>query len=255
MNARQMLYLQQMGIEVCVTRAARASATAVEAAAEAKELGAPTAATDSAAATAKKQESAQTVAATAAIDHSAWQKLEEEVRHCTKCALCKTRTQTVFGSGHTRAEWLLIGEAPGFEEDRQGLPFVGPAGQLLTKMLRAIGLEREEVYIANILKCRPPDNRNPRVEEIHQCVHYLQRQIDWVQPQIILLLGGVAACALLGKQSAVSRLRLQVHQLPNIAAPVVVTYHPAYLLRSPHQKKAAWQDLQFACRTIGKALP
>lgn len=184
-----------------------------------------------------------------------WQTLEQEVRYCTLCGLCQTRTQTVFGSGYQHAEWMLIGEAPGSEEDKQGLPFVGPAGKLLTKMLQAIGLHREEVYIANVLKCRPPENRNPHAEEVNHCLQYLHRQIKLVEPEIVLLLGGVAASALFGKQSSVAKLRLQVHQLLNVSAPVVVTYHPAYLLRSPQQKKAAWEDLKFACQTVGRTLP
>ncbi len=183
-----------------------------------------------------------------------WQSLELEVVNCKKCILHQTRTQTVFGVGDKNARWMFIGEAPGFEEDRKGEPFVGRAGQLLTRMLKAIGFERHEVYIANVIKCRPPDNRNPRLEEIVQCLFYLYSQIQLVQPEIIVLLGGVAANALLKEQTPVSRLRGRIHRIENTRAPVIVTYHPAYLLRSPNQKAAAWEDLQFACKTIGREL-
>ena len=183
-----------------------------------------------------------------------WQGVELEVINCKKCILHQTRTQTVFGIGDKKAQWMFIGEAPGLDEDRKGEPFVGRAGQLLTKMLKAIGFERSEVYIANIIKCRPPDNRNPRLEEIVQCLSYLHRQIQLVQPEIIVLLGGVAANTLLKQQTPVSRLRGQIHRIENTQAPVIVTYHPAYLLRSPNQKAAAWEDLQFACKTIGRQL-
>ena len=183
-----------------------------------------------------------------------WQSLELEVVNCKKCILHQTRTQTVFGVGDKKAQWMFIGEAPGFEEDRKGEPFVGRAGQLLTKMLKAIGFDRHEVYIANVIKCRPPDNRNPRLEEIAQCLSYLYSQIALVQPEIIVLLGGVAANALLKGQTPVSRLRGRIHRIENTRAPVIVTYHPAYLLRSPNQKAAAWEDLQFACKTIGRKL-
>ena len=185
---------------------------------------------------------------------SQWQSVELEVINCKKCILHQTRTQTVFGVGDKKAQWMFIGEAPGLDEDRKGEPFVGRAGQLLTKMLKAIGFERNEVYIANVIKCRPPDNRNPRLEEIVQCLSYLYRQIQLVQPEIIVLLGGVAANTLLKEQTPVSRLRGQIHRIENTQAPVIVTYHPAYLLRSPKQKAAAWEDLQFACKTIGRQL-
>ena len=140
------------------------------------------------------------------------------------------------------------------DEDKQGEPFVGRAGQLLTRMLKAIGFARDEVYIANIVKCRPPDNRNPRTDEMAQCLPYLHRQIQWVQPQIIVLLGGVAASALLQVQTPVSRLRGQIQRIEGSDAAVVVSYHPAYLLRAPNQKAAAWEDLKFACRIMGRSI-
>lgn len=177
-----------------------------------------------------------------------WAQLESRVAQCTACELHKTRTQTVFGIGLQTAKLMVIGEAPGADEDRKGEPFVGRAGKLLTAMLGAIGLKREQVYIANILKCRPPENRDPRVEESQRCAAYLQRQIALVNPQVIMAVGAVAAHNLLQSDEPVGRLRAQSHQLNGI--PVVVSYHPAYLLRSPEQKAKAWQDLQRAVRLI-----
>jgi uracil-DNA glycosylase len=177
-----------------------------------------------------------------------WQDLTTEVTNCTKCDLCKTRTQTVFGTGNLNADWLIIGEAPGQQEDEQGLPFVGVAGQLLTEMLRAIGLSRDEVFIANILKCRPPNNRDPHVDEIRQCETYLHRQLQLIQPKIILVVGRIAAHALLNTDTALTKLRAKVHDYQD--TPLVVVYHPAYLLRSLSEKRKAWQDLQFAKQTL-----
>lgn len=174
--------------------------------------------------------------------------LRNAVAACTLCALHRTRTQTVFGSGNPRADWLVVGEAPGFEEDRQGKPFVGRAGQLLTKMLRAIDLEREEVFIANILKCRPPDNRDPQPQEIGHCLSYLRHQIELIEPKIILAMGRIAAQSLLDTSTAIGRLRGTEQYYADTRIPVVVTYHPAYLLRSPQQKRKAWEDLQRAVR-------
>lgn len=177
---------------------------------------------------------------------SKWTILEKQVAECQQCNLCETRTQTVFGSGNTNADWMLIGEAPGQNEDRQGKPFAGQAGLLLTEMIRAIGLQRESVYIANILKCKLPDNRDPKAEEITACHDYLQRQIALVQPKIILVVGRVAAQALLKTKEPLSKLRGVHHRLENI--PLVVVYHPAYLLRSLSEKRKAWQDLQLALK-------
>ena len=177
-----------------------------------------------------------------------WALLATEVQQCTKCALCQTRTQTVFGSGNTQADWLLIGEAPGQSEDQQGLPFVGPAGQLLTEMIRAMGLSRDGVYIANIIKCRPPGNRDPHVDEVVNCRPYLQRQVALIQPKIILAVGRVAAQTLLNTDLPLSKLRGKVHMLND--TPLIVVYHPAYLLRSLLEKRKAWQDLQLALQTI-----
>lgn len=177
-------------------------------------------------------------------DDNAWAELQHEVANCRSCKLCETRTQTVFGVGNKRATWLLIGEAPGQNEDLQGEPFVGKAGQLLSEMLRAIGLQREQVYIANMLKCRPPNNRDPQAEEVAACKDFLQRQIALLQPKIIVAVGRIAAQNLLETQQPLSRLRGIRHQLENI--PLTVVHHPAYLLRSLPEKSKAWDDLQFA---------
>jgi uracil-DNA glycosylase len=176
-----------------------------------------------------------------------WQALRAEVLACKRCALHTTRTQGVFGVGPLRCDWLVIGEAPGAEEDRRGEPFVGAAGQLLDAMLRAIGLDRRNnVYIANILKSRPPSNRDPRPEEVAACLPYLERQIALLQPRIILAVGRIAAQNLLATDAPLGRLRGRVHHLGERGTPLVVTYHPAYLLRTPGDKRKAWEDLKFA---------
>lgn len=175
-----------------------------------------------------------------------WRTLEETVRGCTRCRLYQTRTQAVFGAGNRHAEWMVIGEAPGAEEDRQGEPFVGRAGQLLNAMLKAIGLEREQVYIANILKSRPPNNRDPLPDEVAACEPYLMRQIQLVQPKIILAVGRIAAQNLLKTDTKIGQLRGKRYTYPGTNIPLVVTYHPAYLLRAPAEKRKAWEDLKFA---------
>jgi DNA polymerase len=177
-----------------------------------------------------------------------WTALEAAVSQCTRCELHTGRTQTVFGVGNRQADWLVIGEAPGRDEDLQGEPFVGRAGQLLNAMLLAIGLKREQVYIANILKCRPPNNRDPRPEEVLCCEPYLMRQIALIQPRILLAVGRIAAQNLLKTEQPIGKLRGRVHRLGETGIPVVATYHPAYLLRSPQEKRKAWQDLQLAVR-------
>jgi DNA polymerase len=175
-----------------------------------------------------------------------WAELRAAVAACTRCPLCATRTQTVFGVGSVEATWLIVGEAPGAEEDRQGEPFVGRAGQLLNAMLRAIGLEREQVFIANVLKCRPPRNRDPAPLEAAQCLPYLERQIALLKPRIMLAVGRISAQNLLKTDVSLGRLRGQVHHFGVSRVPLVVTYHPAYLLREPAEKRKAWEDLQFA---------
>lgn len=187
-------------------------------------------------------------------DDLTWQTLRAEVAGCTQCGLSATRTRTVFGVGDVKARWLVIGEAPGAEEDRQGEPFVGRAGQLLNAMLRAIGLARESVFIANILKCRPPGNRDPKPEEVACCLPYLMRQIALIRPTLILAVGRIAAQNLLSTDTPLGKLRGKVHQFGVLNTPVIVTYHPAYLLRSPGEKRKAWEDLKFARRLAGQVL-
>jgi uracil-DNA glycosylase len=173
-----------------------------------------------------------------------WDELAGLVRECRLCGLCETRTQTVFGTGDRRARLMVVGEAPGAEEDRQGEPFVGRAGMLLNAMLRAAGFERGEVFIANVLKCRPPNNRDPSDEEAGRCLPYLRRQIELVAPAAILCVGRIAAQRLLGTDAPIGRLRGRVHDFDGV--PVIATYHPAYLLRSPGEKRKSWDDLKLA---------
>ncbi|HBL25363.1 MAG TPA: hypothetical protein DD490_00840 [Acidobacteria bacterium] len=161
---------------------------------------------------------------------------------CTRCRLAEGRKSVVFGSGHPDADLMLIGEGPGAEEDRQGLPFVGPAGELLTKILQAIGLTREEVYIANVVKCRPPGNRDPQPDEVQACRGYLERQIALVQPKLLVALGRIAAHALLGTESPIGQIRGRWHQVQGV--PTMVTYHPAALLRNQALKRPTWEDMQ-----------
>jgi uracil-DNA glycosylase len=175
-----------------------------------------------------------------------WDSVAAEVAACTKCGLAACRTRTVFGVGDRAAKWLVVGEAPGADEDRQGEPFVGRAGQLLNSMLRGIGLAREQVFIANVLKCRPPNNRDPERGEVEQCLPYLERQVALLQPRIMLAVGRIAAQNLLATDTPIGKLRGRVHQFAATGTPLVVTYHPAYLLRSPTEKRKAWEDLKFA---------
>lgn len=185
--------------------------------------------------------SAETAVDVASMD---WQALATVVSGCQHCGLHATRTQTVFGVGNRQARWVFVGEAPGADEDRQGEPFVGRAGQLLNAMLFALGLAREDVYIANVLKCRPPENRDPRPEEVEQCEPYLIRQIELIQPAIIVALGRHAVHSLLKTDKALGKLRGTRHDYHGI--PLIATYHPAYLLRSPGEKARAWEDLKLA---------
>lgn len=180
------------------------------------------------------------------VDGMDWDALRDVVSVCTLCELSESRTNTVFGVGNPDADWLIVGEAPGAEEDRRGEPFVGRAGKLLDEMLRAIGQRRDDVFIANILKCRPPNNRDPKAAESASCRPYLERQIKLLRPKIILAVGRIAAQNLLASDEPVGRMRGRPHELDGI--PLVVTYHPAYLLRSPSQKDKAWRDLCLAAR-------
>ena len=172
--------------------------------------------------------------------------LASEVESFKQCELYKSRTKTVFGVGNKNADWLIIGEAPGAEEDLKGEPFVGRAGKLLNAMFLSMGLQRKEVFIANILKCRPPKNRDPKLEEVETCEKYLKQQIELIQPKIILALGRIAAQNLLKTDTPIGKMRGNSYLYPNSNLPVVVTYHPAYLLRSPTEKRKVWEDLKLA---------
>lgn len=225
-NALRLQYLEAMGIDVWMPRTLVQAEKATLTDEVVADLPQETPATDS------------------------WHELQAEVAGCTKCALCSTRIQTVFGTGNKNADWLLIGEGPGQHEDEQGKPFVGNAGLLLTEMIRAMGLAREEVFITNIVKCRPPNNRDPHVDEVASCNDYLQRQIAMIRPKVILAIGRIAAQTLLNTDAPLSRLRSKIHALNG--TPVIVVYHPAYLLRSLLEKRKAWQDLQLAMQVIKK---
>jgi uracil-DNA glycosylase len=183
------------------------------------------------------------------VEENGWIEIKKAVPACTACGLHKSRTQTVFGVGDEQADWLFIGEAPGADEDRLGEPFVGQAGKLLDNMLGAIGLNRNEnVYICNVLKCRPPGNRNPEPEEVASCSPHLLKQIALIQPKLIIAMGRFAAQTLLNSDASIASLRGRLHQYAGV--PLVVTYHPAYLLRNLPDKAKAWQDLVFARKTM-----
>jgi uracil-DNA glycosylase family 4 len=179
-----------------------------------------------------------------------WHDLANTVSQCTRCNLHKTRTQTVFGVGNHAAKLMVIGEAPGFHEDQQGEPFVGRAGLLLTAMLKSIGFTRNDVYIANVLKCRPPNNRDPLPDEVALCTNYLDQQIALVKPQLLLGVGRVAAHYLLKTKASLESMRHQLHHYGIDKRPLIITYHPAYLLRKPQDKKKAYIDLQCVKKTL-----
>lgn len=185
-----------------------------------------------------------------------WPALREAVSGCQACKLCESRRQTVFGVGNEQAHWMVIGEAPGEQEDREGEPFVGKAGQLLDRMLEAVSLTRspappeQQVFIANVLKCRPPGNRNPLPDEVAQCEPYLKRQVELVRPKIILAMGRFAVQSILQTQEPIGKLRGREHRYAGV--PVIVTYHPAYLLRSPADKALAWEDLCLAREVLSR---
>jgi uracil-DNA glycosylase family 4 len=226
-------YLEALGVELWTSRPRSAAAV----------TGAPPEPGEPAPPPVRQPEAPAAVAEPA--DEAQWEALRVEVSGCTLCELSRTRTQTVFGVGNRRAELLVIGEAPGADEDLQGEPFVGRAGQLLNSMLRALGSPRETVYIANVLKCRPPGNRDPKPAEVACCLPYLQRQVDMIQPRLMLAVGRIAAQNLLATDTPIGRLRGQVHRFGTRATPLIVTYHPAYLLRSPSEKRKSWVDLKF----------
>jgi uracil-DNA glycosylase family 4 len=194
------------------------------------------------------------------IARMGWEELERSVSMCTACELSRTRNHTVFGVGDRSAEWMLVGEAPGAEEDARGEPFVGQAGRLLDNMLAALDLARsgttpKSVYIANVLKCRPPGNRNPEPEEVARCDPFLKRQIELVDPKVIVVMGRFAAQSLLGTDASIASLRGKVHRIAVAGrdVPVVVTYHPAYLLRNLADKAKSWADLCLARKVVAKS--
>jgi len=235
-DARQVAYLQALGVDVYVPRNAPPLHAVVV-------VDAPPAAL------APAIKAAALPAVAANLD---WDELRAAVAACQRCDLHATRTQTVFGVGNPQARWMFIGEAPGAEEDKQGEPFVGRAGQLLTSMIRALGLRREDVFIANVLKCRPPDNRDPKPSEAASCRGFLERQVALVNPTLIIAVGRIAAQNLLATETPIAKLRGKVHSFGAQAWPLVVTYHPAYLLRSPGEKRKSWQDLLHARQLFGR---
>jgi uracil-DNA glycosylase len=257
-------YLEALGIDLWVARRGGAPAAQMQAepvvAAPVQRIATPAVAVPGIA-TARATEPVPAAATTAALapgvgqgilNGDAWSVLAAEVKDCTKCALSASRTQTVFGVGNREAELMVIGEAPGADEDRQGEPFVGRAGQLLNAMLRALRMPREQVFIANVLKCRPPGNRDPLPEEVACCLGYLQRQVALVKPKLLLAVGRIAAQNLLATDTPIGKLRGQLHRFGDQSTPLVVTYHPAYLLRSPGEKRRAWQDLKFVRAEIAR---
>jgi uracil-DNA glycosylase len=269
---RQQGLLRAMGLRVWAAPAAQPAAAVAEAA-EAAPAPASTTAPAAVTVSMPSRPSTPARAAAAAAPAAAappavplradlaalgWPELRDSVAACRACGLCESRTQTVFGVGHPQAHWMVVGEAPGEEEDRQGEPFVGASGQLLDRMLAALQLTRaadgppeRSVYIANTLKCRPPRNRNPSAEELAQCEPFLVRQIQLLQPRIILAMGRFAVQALLRSDAPIGRLRGQVHRYQGV--PLVVSYHPAYLLRSLGEKAKAWEDLCLAADTVQQA--
>jgi DNA polymerase len=235
-DARRLATLQAMGIDLWVRRAAQSYAPSLAPAALAREPAA-------------EAPGRRDPAPAAGVDGLDWDDLAAAVAGCTACSLHRTRTQTVFGVGDRAAQWMFVGEAPGFEEDRQGAPFVGRAGQLLNAMLFALGLERDAVYIANVLKCRPPENRDPQGEEVLCCEPYLHRQVKLVSPKVIVALGRFAAQSLLKSTRPIGKMRGERFTYADTGIPLIVTYHPAYLLRNPADKRRAWDDLLLA-RTV-----
>jgi DNA polymerase len=183
-----------------------------------------------------------------AVEKMDWEALTQAIQTCTACKLHEQRTRAVVGTGNRRAEWMIIGEAPGEQEDLQGEPFVGRAGILLNNILASVGLGRDTVYIANVIKCRPPGNRDPAADEIAACLGYLQRQIALIEPRLILIVGRVAAQTLLQTDQPIGKIRGTVYHYGSGKIPVVVTYHPAYLLRRPGEKAKTWQDLKLALK-------
>jgi DNA polymerase len=265
---RRNQYLQAIGVDVWVSRRAAATSAAAAVAAPAAAAAAfiddaravegrsplPGAGVAVDSAGAAIPVGPEPVSPVAAPTGTTWESLRAEVLTCTKCTLHTSRTQGVFGVGNREAQWLVVGEAPGAEEDRRGEPFVGRAGHLLDAMLRAIGLNRaNNVYIANVLKSRPPGNRDPKPEEVAACLPFLMRQIELLRPRVMLAVGRIAAQNLLATDAPLGRLRGKVHHFGELNTPLIVTYHPAYLLRTPSDKRKAWEDLKFA-RSVFRGL-
>ena len=270
-SQRQAEYLQAMGIQTWVRKTPLVAETVAEpslaTAPESAPLPVPDSGSESASPTPQSAPQPATEAARSAVhapvvsgtaipgrdvSRLGWPQLRSAVASCTACVLHESRSQTVFGVGDQQAQWLIIGEAPGTDEDQQGEPFVGRAGKLLTNMLQAAGLKREQAYITNILKCHPPDNRDPRPDEIAQCEGFLRRQVELIQPKVILAVGRIAAHSLLQSKDPLGRLRGKLHHYRHNKGetPVVVTYHPAYLLRTPRDKAKAWEDLRLALKVV-----
>lgn len=251
MTSRRELFLEEMGLTPLwrlKTRATQAQSAAAE------DASMPAAAVPAIAARpASKQATSGTEDRAGRIARMDWDELKAAVAGCTACGLRKTCTQTVFGVGDEHADWLLVGEAPGAEEDARGEPFVGQAGRLLDGMLAAIELKRgKDVYIANVLKCRPPGNRNPEHAEVAQCAPFLARQLELIRPKLILAMGRFACQTLLATDASIASLRGRLHRYHGV--PLIVTYHPAYLLRTLPDKAKAWEDLCFARRTMADLL-
>lgn len=244
MDSRRLAYLKALDIDVWERRDRDFVAASAASIATAEPLS-----LDAGAAEPVVQPAANSQTYADEVAALAWPELEARVAACTRCELHRTRTHPVFGVGDRTAQWMIIGEAPGADEDRQGEPFVGRAGQLLNSMLKAVGLGREQVFIANILKSRPPHNRDPSAAEVAACIPYLYRQIELVNPRLILCVGRIAAQTLLETDLTIGKLRGKVHQLAN-GRPMIVTYHPAYLLRSPGEKRKVWADLVLAMQTF-----
>jgi len=257
LDARQRAMLDEMGVKVWapmpVATPVAAPVTSPAPAPSPAPVAAPAMVAAPAASTPPAPSTSPTPAArpveTPALAHLGWDDLRQTVAACQACGLCTSRRQTVFGTGHEQARWMIVGEAPGEQEDRQGEPFVGPAGQLLDAMLRATGRDRRTdaaggVFIANVLKCRPPANRNPAPEEVLRCEPFLARQVALVQPRLIIAMGRFAVQSLLRTTEPIGKLRGRVHRYEGV--PVIVTYHPAYLLRNPADKAKAWADLCLA---------
>lgn len=244
MSTRRELFLEEMGLTPFWRLKTRGAAGAAD--------GAETVLATAGSAAAAPATPASAIGAderAARIGRMDWAELKATVAACTACGLRKGCTQTVFGVGDEQADWLLVGEAPGAEEDARGEPFVGQAGKLLDAMLAGIGLKRgEDVYIANVLKCRPPGNRNPEAAEVAQCSPFLLRQVELIRPRLILAMGRFACQTLLDTDASIGSLRGRTHRYQGV--PLIVTYHPAYLLRTLQDKAKAWEDLCFARRTM-----